>query len=155
MTGPLQTVKANLDPRCLVRNLNRQGCSLTLAGLPRTRIAIDLDSAFAPLADTTTRCDYLFLVEHGSALACAASIELKRGGFGARSVAAQLQAGADALAGLVPDRSPVTFRALVASGKFPKSERDPFKRVGVRFRGTLHRLFHTPCGSQLSTALRL
>lgn len=153
MTGLVQAMKAKLNERCLVSKLNKHGCSLPLTGLPRRRIAIDLDSPFAPVDDTATRCDYLFLVEDETGATFAAPIELKKGAFGATSVAGQLQAGADALAKLLPERSVVRFHALVASGRFPKSERDRFKRRTVTFRGSSHPLLHTTCGSQLRSAL--
>ena len=154
MTGLVQAVAAQLDGRCLVGRLNKEGCNLLLTGLPKTRIAIDLDSPVAPVDTTATHCDYLLLVEDGPADACAAPIELKKGGFSATSVASQLQAGADVLSELVPERRAVWFRALVASGRFPKSERHRFKRAHVRFRGRTHRLFRMACGGQLWSALR-
>ena len=148
----VDAVRAKLDVRCLARKISKAGCALQLKDVPAQRIAIDLDSRFAPGKNTGTRCDYLFLAEDDDS-AFAIPIELKRGGFKATGVVAQLQAGADVLASLLPEHSYVLFRPIVASGRFPKAQRDDFQRAEVRFRGTNHRLVHATCGRQLLSAL--
>lgn len=153
MTRPVQVVSAQLDHHCLVRTLKKDGCHLGQQGLPQRRLAIDLDNPLAPGDRLATRCDYLFLAEESAVAACAAAIELKKGGFGATHVATQLQAGAEILAKLLPEQSAVRFHALVVSGRFPKSERRRFMRQEVRFRGTWHPLVHRSCGSLLRSVL--
>ena len=161
MTGVVTLVRSQVDPQCVVAGtLRDDGCSVSMQNLPRERVAIDLESAVeldtprGLVGRDTRRCDFLFVAEEDAATVWAASLELKRGGFKASDVAAQLEGGASALDKLIPHQQSVRFRPVVASQRVPKAERASFMRQRVPFRGVHHRLVHMRCQSPLRSVLR-
>ena len=150
MTLLLDQMKGRVDHQCIVSGaLRKEGCSVSMRASPKERVAIDLDHPKAPIDANTTRCDFLLFAELQAPTTWAAAFELKRGGFDAPKVAAQLQGGAALAERLTPSGHEVQFRAVVVSGKFPKAERDRLKRQTVRFQGTDHDLTHRKCGVPL------
>ena len=133
--------------------LRKQGCTVRLRDAPTPRVVIDLDRPGSPLGGQNTRCDYLFIAEPAGDAGWLVPLELKRGGFRATEVVNQLQAGADAADGLLPQGAAVRFRPIVASGATHKAQRDKLKTRRVRYRGTVEAVRHMECGGRLMDRL--
>lgn len=63
MSSALSEIDQRIDSRCLVRSMNKGGCTLDTTDAPAPFRIIDLDHAAAPVRSTARKCDYLFLAE--------------------------------------------------------------------------------------------
>ena len=93
MSGLVQRVRAKVDNACVVTEMDKEGCSVSLDGAPVTRLIVDLDEPGSPLGQNVTRCDYLFFADDSGA-DWVATLELTRGRFEVGKFHSQLQAGA-------------------------------------------------------------
>ena len=60
-TDAVEALKSATDVRCHAVACRDYGCSLELSDAPNPNILISLESEFAGLAASETRCDYLFV----------------------------------------------------------------------------------------------
>ena len=77
------------DRRCLVADVDKDGCSVSLTDAPPSRAIVDLDADGSPLGPTRVKCDYLFFADPN----LFAPIEFKNGEPNVKSAARQLRAG--------------------------------------------------------------
>lgn len=116
-------------------------------------VTVDVDCSALPLPTDAKRCDFLFVGEHGNRT-WIAPIELKRGTFNARTVAAQLQGGVDLADRWLPEESRFEFAPVVAHGRGIRQETlKALRKVAVRLRGITRRPKLIRCGAPLREAL--
>ena len=152
MTGLVDAVREKVSPKCLSRKCNRPGCRVPLNDAPNPRLIIDFDKSGSPLGERATRCDFLFIAEEDDESAWVAPLELK-GRLDVSRAVQQLQAGARAAEGLIPQNAKVNFRPVVAFKGIPKAERTALKSK-VRFHEQTEALRLIKCGAPLIQALR-
>ena len=147
MSGLLESVGDNVPDSCRATTINKEGCSVSLAGLPRQRLIIDLDKPGSPLSQNETRCDYLLLVEFPGEPGSVSAVELKSGRASPGDVRGQLQGGVDAAARLIPSGYAVDLLPVLAS----QSDKAGRKRIRatVRFRGKDVPIQRIRCGNRL------
>lgn len=147
--------QVRVDNRCIVKECEKQGCAVDLAGTPEPSYLIDMDHSCSPAAGA--RCDYLFI---GTANAKKVdldivALELKSSGFKAASVSKQLAGGAKAAAKVVP-KVRCRFVPVVAhAGARGWQIRELAKpKHHVRFRGKQYLIRTLRCGDGLSEVLQ-
>ena len=96
MSGLAARIRANVDGRCIATRIRKDGCSVSLNGVPSDRLIVDLDKPGSPLGQADARCDYLFVAEDGAGAGWVAPMELTRGRCVASKFVRQLRAGASA-----------------------------------------------------------
>lgn len=99
------------DRRCLVDDIDKDGCSVSLADAPPSRAVVDLDADGSPLGKTQAKCDYLFFADPN----LFAPIEFKNSEPNVKSAARQLQAGAKAADALTPRDRAIVCRPVLVS----------------------------------------
>ncbi len=157
MKGLVDAVRAEVSPQCLSDNCRRDGCRVSLEGAPSPRLIIDFDKPGSPLGKNQKRPDYLFIAESGNCSLWVVPLELKKGRLDVSQAIAQLQAGARAAEGVVPENTVVHFRPVVAHKGVRTSEIRAQRKNGsgkIRFRGRSEALRWLKCGSKLTDRLR-
>lgn len=155
VTGLVEAVRNEANDKCFEPGKCRKdGCGISLEGMPSSRLIIDFDKPCSPLGKKEKRCDYLLVADDDSK-GLVAALELKSGSYKAGEVLEQLRAGARAAENLVPERMKVRFRPVLVFGKAPhKSERDKLKRTGkVSFHGDAQFIRLIKCGGNLAEKL--
>ena len=157
MSGLVQRVRANVDVQCVVAEMDKEGCRVSLDGAPAPRLIVDLDERGSPLGHPNRRCDYLFFGDDNDGGAdWVAPLELKRGRFRAGQCLRQLKAGAQAADELVPENAKVRFRPIaVYGGVLHSAQLLRLRRYG----GIIFRDIHEPvrllkCCEALTDQLR-
>ena len=121
MSGLVQVVFDTVSRRCHTSDCGRDGCDVQMDGVPDPHVVVDLDCEPLGLLDQK-RCDLLFVGEDDDE-AWVAPIELKSGRFTGYQVVKQLQGGADAADGWLPDGSAFRFVPVLDSWKRSSQER--------------------------------
>ena len=153
MSEVVDVVRAALPAGCEVESCRAQGCELTLAGIARERVIMDMDCLDLSWLGDVQRCDRLFVGEGDFV----AAIELKSGDIRASQVFEQLQSGARVAEHYVPDSARVQFRPIAAyGGQLHPNDRDKLRRRGrrIRFRQERFEVTLVRCGSPLLSTLR-
>lgn len=147
MTGLVQTVSSKIHDSCQASHINKEGCGVSLQGMPRNRLIIDFDKPGSPLSQNQTRCDYLLLAEPADKPGFISPIELKSGRASPGDVKEQIQAGTNVAASLLPINCEVELRPILAS----HSDKAGRKRIRatVRFRGREIPIRRIRCGAPL------
>ena len=147
-------IKASICDDCLSDRCKKEGCTVSMRNAPRDRIIIDLDCKELRVRSGEKQCDYLLAIEENSRKWVVA-IEMKSGGFRARTVVGQLSAGAVQAEELCPNNEPFEFVPLLVHGggmnpgdlRILNSE-----RVGIR--GQKRQIVRIRCGQSLRDALK-
>lgn len=151
-----RAVREHVPAKCLARKCGRDGCSVRLTNAPAEHAAVNLDCPALPLHDGK-RCDFVFVGEESrgdGTTAWVATIELKSGAFSTKTVAAQLQAGADLADQWLPSDANFKFVPVVAhGGGIHREKRKALQKVSVTLRGQKRRPALLRCGSPLRQAL--
>ena len=156
-TPAVNAVTQGTDRSCHDRRCSNSGCTLPLAGAPRTRVLINLEHDRAPISRLEPHCDYLFVADGGdSNPEWVAPIELTTGRADSRKFLRQLTAGTAIADRLIPRNIPVRFRPVAAyDGQMRRAERDnllrPANKITFRNQSELVRVVR--CGSPLMKAL--
>ena len=154
MANLVEGIRESLPDGCFATGrLRKQGCSVSLAGAPMPSIAIDMDKPQAPVKQSETKCDYIFI--GGSSNVFLVPLELKRGKLDASDTLKQLQAGANiAAARIIPKREGVQFLPVaVCGGKFHRAEIRRLSQRKIRFRRQSSNVQLLRCGQRLADAL--
>ena len=154
MTGLVDAVRDRLCERCLVKECDKNGCSVSLNGVPQPHLVIDLDGPNSPVGQRQKRCDYLFVADKCNR-GWVVPMELKNGEMKVSKVIGQLQAGADVAQKLVSHGSAISFRPVAVVREFRKGARDKLREreSEVSFRGRSERIRVLICGDPLTMAL--
>ena len=156
MTVDLKKIESSLNPNCIVtRGLRKDGCTVSLRGVPVQRLIVDLDKPGSPLNQNQPRCDYLFVANGDGDVGWFAPLELKRGSLLASEVVRQLQAGATVAEQLVANNDPVRFRPTAAFGSIHKYQRLRLKTHDskIHFHNQVEAVRLIRCGTPLLNAL--
>lgn len=94
MNEVLAALRSPINAQYLSNSCSRDGCQVSMEGVPSQRIVIDADKAFSAHGFQDKKCDYVlfFFYDTGQQLV-AAPIELKSGHVDASTAADQLQQG--------------------------------------------------------------
>ena len=155
-TTAVEAIAKNTDPACHARRCRNSGCSLSLSGLPQTRILIDLEHNASPVARNEPHCDFLLVANNDGIAEWVAPIELTTGRADAAKFIRQLTAGAAIADTLLPSDVPLSFRPVAAyGGQMRRSERvnllNPANKI--TFRGQRESIRVVRCESPLLMAL--
>ncbi len=156
MSELIRRVSREMPEKCQVKSCSKEGCSLTLKGIGKTRVIVDMDCGQLDLSQDQTRCDYVFVGSH-TKTDWVVPIELKRGGVEASEVSSQVQAGAKfAESKLLIDGENVRFRPVVAYGRVHRSQIEELKRqkYRIRFRNERYEIMLIRKNKPLADALR-
>ena len=132
------------------KRMRKQGCRVSLDGLERERLIIDVDEI---VPDGEVKCDYLFITNQPLIV----PIEMKSGEVGASEAQRQLQAGADLAHKLVkPSNLRCDLKPIAFARRIHPLERQRLKQSShfVRYRGEAREITVASCGSFLVDALR-
>lgn len=157
MSGLVQRVRANVDAQCVVLEMDKEGCRVSLDGAPVSRLIVDLDEDGSPLGSQDRRCDYLFFADAADGgTDWVAPLELKRGRFRAGGCLRQLEAGTQAVDQLVPANAEVRFRPIaVYGGVLHSAQLLRLRRYGgIVFRGKNETIRLLKCCDALANRLR-
>lgn len=153
MSRVVRTVARRADQRCHSRSCGKEGCSVSMKGVPADRVVVDLDCEALGLPDGS-RSDYVFV---GSDVdnTYVAPIELKSGRFSASKVVDQLQGGADAADRWLPTQCTFNFVPVLVHGKgVHRKTLNTLRNRNVRLRQHERQTLLIRCGSPLMEALR-
>lgn len=154
MGNLVRRIRDTFPDGCLTTGrLRKEGCSVSLRNAPTPWIAIDLDKPLAPVGQSETKCDYIFI--GGTRNAILAPLELKRGKLDASDIVNQLRAGTDiAAARIIPISQQVQFLPVaVCGGKIHRAERRCLLKSRIRFRSQYSTVRLLKCGDPLINAL--
>ena len=158
MSGLVKQVASVVDSRCVVVEMEKEECQVSLDCAPTSRMIVDLDEPGSPLEHPNRRCDYLFFADDdGGGDGWVAPLELKRGRFRAGQCVRQLVAGTQAAEKLVPRDVTVRFRPIaVYGGVLHGAERRRFRDryESITFRDSCERVRLLKCGSRLAEELK-
>ena len=157
MSGLVAHARDNVDGRCIDTRIRKEGCSVSLNGVPSDRLIVDLDRPGSPLGPADARCDYLFIAEDGAGAGWVAPMELTTGPVDADKFARQLQAGASAAERVVRRSESVRFRPVaVYGGGSHIAQRRKLQRNDrkVSFHGVREPIRLMKCGAPLAGQLR-
>lgn len=148
----MRAVRDSVDAGSIAGRCRKEGCEVRLTGLSQNRVLVDLDRA---LEDTQgKRCDFLFAGEENSGH-WIVLMELKSGKAKAREVAQQLQGGATAVSGWLPQDLPYRFLPVLAHGKgLHRTERNRLRGVRIRLNGQSTQPELIRCESRLLDVLK-
>ena len=150
----ISEVKTSICGECLSNRCRKEGCIVLMTNAPRDRIIIDLDCEKLRVQSGEKQCDYLLVIEENSRRWVVA-IEMKRGGFSAKTVVEQLSAGAVQAKALCPSNESFEFVPLLVhgGGMNPRDLRIlNSERVGTP--GQKRRIVRIRCGQSLRDALK-
>ena len=153
MSEAVRTVARRVDEQCHATSYRKEGCSISMSGVPADHVVVDLDCSALHLPDTP-RCDFLFVGTY-SAETRVAPIELKKGGFRASKVAGQLQGGADTADGWLPADCSFEFVPILVHGKgVHRTVRNSLRTRKIELRGQKKRAVLIRCRAPLMDAFR-
>ena len=136
------------DRRCLVDDVEKDGCSVSLTDAPPSRAVVDLDADGSLLGPTRVKCDYLFFADPN----LFAPIEFKNSEPNVKSAARQLRAGARAADALAPRDRAIVCRPVLVSRSLRRQHQIDLRKEAVPFRGRPERIRHLACGASLTEA---
>ena len=153
MSGLVESVAERVPSECHARRFRKEGCAVSLKGIAKTRVVVDLDCDALDLPPEGKRCDYLIAGEESDA-AWVAAVELKGGAFKAGPVVEQLQGGADAADQWLPAGSGFQFVPVLAHRKgVHKKDQKTLRSRKIRLRGQERQAVLIRCGQELGMAL--
>ena len=156
MNGMLAAVSKKVPESCTARSISKEGCTVSLRGVPQSRLIVDCDRVDcdrpdALFASGAPKCDYLLFAEMDGKTNRAVPIELKRGRVDVGASRDQLQAGADAVESLIPAEFEVILLPLLVSGGVRKAGKKE-ARDKVRFRRDDIPIRRIRCGAPLPSS---
>ena len=134
------------DRRCLVDDIDKGGCIVSLADAPTSRAVVDLDADGSPLGPTRVKCDYLFFADPN----LVAPIEIKNSEPDVKRATGQLQAGAKAVDDLTPRDREVVFRPVLVSRSLRRKKQMDLRQAVVRFRKRQEIVRRIACGGSVT-----
>lgn len=134
--------------------LTKDGCKVSLAGAPRKRFVLNLDSCELPFAGHDTRCDFLLIAENVRGTNLVVPMELKRGEFKAGKIVEQLQAGTKFAEDHLPNDVSPHLIPVAATGSISTAMGMALKsnQICVSFLGKKLAVRRIRCGASLMTA---
>ena len=137
---------------CVCRRRVKVGtCKIVVPNHMRESVFIDLDRCNPLVAESMSRCDYLFFGNNAPSLV--APIEMKARNVDSDLVERQLQGGADIADKLVPeDHDDFIFRPILVSRALDKRDKIELRKKRVRFRDRLSKIFRIKCSEPLDRA---
>lgn len=136
---------------CQASRIDKDGCTLSLSTVPRSRVIVDMDCDHLNL-QSRRRCDYLLVCGEGSHV-WVVPIDLKSGGFRASEVREQLQAGAEFAHVKLPTVGQFNFVPILAHGKTARRlELQKLREVRITLRGKRRQPKTLNCGDPAAKA---
>ena len=158
MTTAAQMIRNTIDTACLSTRCANEGCSLSLTGITKPYVLLDLEHPKAPVPRNQAHCDFLFVgMPDIEGKEWVVPIELTRGSSKTGSdFVAQLSGGATVADRLLGRDKRVKFRPIAAhNGGISRRVVDELKKARnrIRFRGNRIVVKLVRCGSELGAAL--
>ena len=156
MSELVRRIRRDVPASCQAKKCAKKGCSLSLKGVGKNRVIIDVDCKELDLPKDGSRCDFVYVGCRGKQ-DWLAVIELKGGAVEARDVWKQAQACASYAERVLLERDEkVQFQPVVAyAGKVHGSQVSALRKklFQVKFRGDSYGIKLLRCGKQLTDAL--
>ncbi len=152
MPGLLAAIRSQVPVSCLKARVRKEGCNVSLEGIPKSRLIVDFDAPGSPLAPDARRCDYLLIVEMAGRLDLVSPVELKRGRIDLSEVKLQLQAGVRVAESMIPRDVDAQLIPVVASRSVSTHERITTRET-VRFRNNNIPIRQIRCRQSLTKLL--
>ncbi|MCY4225306.1 MAG: hypothetical protein OXF06_10780 [Bacteroidetes bacterium] len=146
----IEKIRSEYRKTCIVDKPERPDCVLSLRGISKPYLFIDLDLRGSPLGPNDKKCDFLVYIDNVGEMPCVASLEFKSTWRG--KIVEQLQAGAKELEYRVPRDLQCRFRPIGVLGNFPKNKRKEIRQQ-VSFRDQEEPVRIIFCGDQLIKAI--
>ena len=135
MNKVLDGIRAAVGADNCCESCSRDGCRVSLEGVPRERIVVDADRAFTAHNTPGKRCDFILFVLEDDRRIFAAPIELKSGRVDVSDASEQLQGGAAFAERFAPKGSGVVCRPILFHGKrIDRNDLSKLNRTKIRFR---------------------
>lgn len=148
----LRAVHESVDGASIAQRCRKNGCAVSLEGVPRDRVLVDLDLALEGAGGK--RCDFLLAADADRA-GWVVLMELKSGNAKAGEVGQQLQGGAAAVSAWLPRDLPYRFLPVLAHGKgLHRTELKKLRRIRIRLDRHRAQPELIRCGAKLSDVLR-
>ena len=148
-TGIVSIVSSKINSTCHTRRCARDGCSVSLANIPRPRAVINMDcDALPETTDRMKHCDYLVAYERDKR-SFLVLLELKGGRPDVNQAVQQIQQSADWIVGLLPRKPSYGFTPVLAHKGIRSHEKQNLKRAKIVFRGQPYKLITVHCGGKL------
>ena len=154
MSDLVKAVRAKVSKSCCAKLCKKEGCKVSLPSKCHHRVLIDMDHRESPAEKHGKRCDFLFVGE-AKGEGWVVPIELKKGKASSSEVVLQLQAGAKVAEKIVPKNAEISFRPVVAAGRFDKYERGLIREKEVKFRRMCELVRWIRCGESLAERMGL
>lgn len=145
MSTALDGIRASVGAGNCSESCSRDGCHVSLTGVPSARVIVDADKAFPAHGREGKHCDFILFVDRDDAPLLATPVELKSGRPDVSEAAKQLQGGADFAAELAPSNA-VCLPILFHGGSVHKKERKDLNSAKVKFRGRKRTIKTARCG---------
>lgn len=145
MSTALDGIRARVGAGNCSESCSRDGCNVSLTGVPPARVIVDADKAFPAHGRKGKHCDFILFVDRDDAPLLATPVELKSGRPDVSEAAKQLQGGADFAADLAPSNAdclPILFHGRGVH----KKERMDINSVKIKFRGRKRTITTARCG---------
>ena len=145
MSAALDGIRASVGAGNCSESCSRDGCNVSLTGVPPARMIVDADKAFPAHGREGKHCDFILFVDRNGAPLLAAPVELKSGRPDVSEAIEQLQGGANFADRFAPSNAdclPVLFHG----GSVHKKERKVLDRTKIKFRGRKLTVKTARCG---------
>ena len=156
MSEVLDNIRSNVGQQSLGTSCGRDGCQVSLAGVPSDRIIVDLDKVFPDGKDS--HGDYvLFYLDGDKSVLVAVPMELKSGSVDAGRAHRQLQQAATYAEGLAAASwKPLCHPLLFHGRRMHRIQRNRLNKAKIRFGGNNLTIKTARCGKpgNLEQALR-
>lgn len=134
MSAALDGIRASVGAGNCSESCSRDGCNVSLTGVPPARVIVDADKAFPAHGRKGKHCDFILFVDRDDAPLLAAPVELKSGRPDVSEAVEQLQGGANFADRFAPsntDSLPILFHGRGVH----KKERKDLNSAKINFRG--------------------
>jgi hypothetical protein len=153
MSG-VAAVTSHIPGCCESKRCDKDGCRVSLKGIGKTRVLVDMDCRGLPIPKRRKRCDYLLLADE-PCQTWIVPIELKSGGLKATDVVKQLQGGADTADTWLPKGISFELTPILAHGKsVHRQDLRILRTRKIQLRGKKKTTALIRCGDPLTKALR-
>ena len=148
----LEQIRSQVPSTCFVDKCEKEQCSVSMQGMPDSRLIIDCDKSDFPLSQNQVRCDYLVAVVFPENQNFVIPLEFKSGKI--KKEGRQLQAGADYVQEIISSSHfRPRLKPILACKKVGKHKRIEIRKQRIRFFEKEEPIELIRCGDLLHQAL--
>lgn len=153
MNNALVRIFSNVGLEHLSSSYRREGCRISMDGIPSERILVDMDSVFRALARNERHCDFVLFYIDEDGQCVAVPLELKGRHVKVSTSGPQLEQGVQYVDRVVPaDVRIQCIPILVHRGSIHRLQRNRLVRHRIQFRGESLAIGTTRCNRRRNLA---